>query len=42
MEYKEWILRFIEQIDDDDTVFLSQIYTLLKRYVERSARRYVG
>lgn len=41
MEYKEWILRFIEQIGDDDTVFLSQIYTLLKRHVERSARRYV-
>lgn len=35
MEYKEWILKFIELIDDNDAYFLSVIYTLMKRHLER-------
>lgn len=34
MEYKEWILKFIELIDDNDACFLSVIYTLMKRHLE--------
>lgn len=35
MEYKEWILKFTELIDDDDSNFLSLIYTLMKKHLEK-------
>lgn len=35
MEYKKWILKFLEEIADDDIIFLSQIYTLMKRHIEK-------
>ncbi len=35
MEYKEWIIKFLEMIEDDDVIFLSQIYTLMKRHIEK-------
>ena len=35
MEYKEWILQMLKEIKDDDIYFLSFIYTLMKRHLEK-------
>lgn len=35
MEYKEWILQMLEEIQDNDIYFLSLIYTLMKRHIEK-------
>lgn len=38
MEYKRKILKLLEQIEDDDTIFLRQIYTIIKRHVKRGEK----
>ncbi len=35
MNYKEKILEFLEKIENDDIIFLRQIYTIIKRHVEK-------
>lgn len=40
MEYKEWIIKFLEMIEDDDVIFLSQIYTLMKRHLEKKRSQF--
>lgn len=35
MEYKRLIIEMIEKISETDTIFLRQIYTLVKRHVEK-------
>lgn len=35
MEYKRLITEMIEKISEEDTIFLSQIYTLIKRHVDK-------
>lgn len=39
MEYKRLIVEMIEKISETDTAFLSQIYTLIKRHIEKAKGR---
>ena len=39
MEYKRFIVEMIEKISETDTIFLRQIYTLVKRHVEKASIR---
>ncbi len=41
MEYKRLILEMLDRISETDTIFLSQIYTLIKRHIEK-AGNYAG
>lgn len=34
MEYKRKILDLLEVIEDDDIIFLRQIYTIIKKHIE--------
>lgn len=36
MEYKRMIMEMLEKISDTDVIFLSQIYTLIKRHLEKA------
>jgi len=35
MELKKKIIGLLEQIEEDDIIFLNQIYTIIKRHVEK-------
>ncbi len=35
MEYKRRILELLAEIEEDDLVFLKQIYTLIKKHIEK-------
>lgn len=35
MEYKRRILEMLDKIGEDDIIFLRQIYTLIKRHIEK-------
>ena len=35
MSYKDAIIKLLEQIDESDEVFLRQIYTIIKKHIER-------
>ncbi len=39
MDYKRRVAELLEEIGDDDIIFLSQIYTLLKRHIEKRKSR---
>lgn len=34
MEYKRLILIMMEQVEEDDVIFLQQIYTFVKKHLE--------
>lgn len=36
MEYKRLIMDMISKISEEDTIFLRQIYTLIKRHIEKA------
>lgn len=36
MEYKRLIIALITEVRDDDVIFLNQIYTMVKRHVEKT------
>ncbi len=35
MEYKEMIIKLVEKIEDSDVVFLNQVYTIIKKHIEK-------
>lgn len=39
MEYKRLIMEMLDRISEADTTFLSQIYTLIKRHIEKAGNR---
>lgn len=36
MEYKRLIFEMLEKISDTDTIFLRQMYTLIKKHIEKA------
>ena len=36
MDYKVWILKLLGEIEDSDVLFLNQIYTIMKKHVEKN------
>lgn len=36
---KEFVIEMIKKIDDSDTKFLTQIYTIIKRHLDKKGRR---
>ncbi len=39
MGYKEMIIKMLEKIDDSDVIFLNQIYTIIKKHIEKKRVR---
>ncbi len=39
MEYKRKVVELLEEIEDSDIIFLNQIYTLIKRHIEKRKSR---
>ncbi len=39
MEYKRKVLELLAELDDRDIVFLCQLYTLIKRHIEKRKSR---
>lgn len=39
MGYKMIIIKMLEKIDDDEVIFLNQIYTIIKRHIEKKEGR---
>lgn len=35
MKYKDAIIKLLEQIDESDELFLRQIYTIIKKHIEK-------
>ncbi len=35
MDYKSKILELLELIEDNDIIFLSQLYTIIKKHIEK-------
>lgn len=38
MNYKRLVMELIEEIEENDIVFLSQLYTIIKRHIERKRK----
>lgn len=38
-EYKSIIIQMFQKLDESDYLFLRQIYTLVKKHLERKGRR---
>lgn len=38
MEYKRRILKLLDEIGDDEIVFLRQIYTIIKKHIEKRGK----
>ncbi len=38
MEYKRKVMELLEEIEEDDVIFLRQIYTIIKRHIERKRK----
>lgn len=36
MDYKSKILELLELIEDNDIIFLRQLYTIIKKHIEKS------
>ena len=39
MDYKNLIIEMLEYLDESDIIFLRQIFTLIKKHIERKGRR---
>lgn len=35
MNYKRRIIELLDKIEEDDIIFLKQIYTIIKRHIEK-------
>lgn len=35
MGYKEMIIKLVEKLEDSDVIFLNQIYTIIKKHIEK-------
>lgn len=35
MNYKRRVIELLEKIEEDDIIFLKQIYTIVKRHIEK-------
>ena len=38
-EYKKIIIEMFQHLDGKDSLFLKQVYTIVKRYLQRKGRR---
>ncbi len=39
MEYRKYIMQMMEEVGDDDIIFLQQMYTFLKIHLERKKEK---